>query len=149
MFIHFWKRDRDRDRAWVGEGQRDRRRQNLKQAPGSELSAQNLMRVSNPQPWDHDLSRSWTLNRQATQAPQFRFLLSRHLKTKPCLYYPVLNPLPHCWVFVTVVLTPTDKLIDYKELDHNIMNAEKSFDLLFPNWRPRKSGGIIQSKSEG
>lgn len=41
-----------------------------------------------------------------------------------------------------------NKLIDYKELDHKIMNAEKSFDLLFPNKIPRKSDGVIQFKSE-
>ena len=38
---------RDRDRMWVGEGQRDRETQNLKQAPGSELSAQSPTRGSN------------------------------------------------------------------------------------------------------
>ena len=38
MFIYFW--ERDRDRAQVGEGKRERETQNLKQAAGSELSAQ-------------------------------------------------------------------------------------------------------------
>ena len=37
MFIF----ETERDRAWVGEGQRERETQNLKQAPGSELSAQS------------------------------------------------------------------------------------------------------------
>ena len=32
-----------RQRALVGDGQRERETQNLKQAPGSELSAQSLM----------------------------------------------------------------------------------------------------------
>ena len=41
-----------RDRAWVGEGQRGR--QNPKQAPGSELAAQNPMRGSNSR-----AMRSW------------------------------------------------------------------------------------------
>ena len=41
-----FERERERDRAPAGEGQREREReketQNLKQAPGSELSAQSL-----------------------------------------------------------------------------------------------------------
>lgn len=35
----------------------------------------------------------------------------------------------------------------YGELVHTIMEAEKSHDLL-ASWRPRKAGGVIQSKSE-
>ena len=46
MFIHFL---RERDRVQVGEGQGERGTQNLKQAPGSKLSAQSLMWVSNSQ----------------------------------------------------------------------------------------------------
>ena len=37
MFIF----ERDRDRVQAGEGQRERKTQNPKQAPGSELSAQS------------------------------------------------------------------------------------------------------------
>ena len=37
-----------RDRVRMGEGQRERETQNLKQAPGSELRAQSLTRGSNP-----------------------------------------------------------------------------------------------------
>ena len=44
----------ERNRAWAGEGQRERETQNLKQAPGSELSAQSLTRGSNSQ-----TVRSW------------------------------------------------------------------------------------------
>ena len=58
VYFHFW----ERDRAWVGEGQRERETQNLKQAPGSELSAQSPTQGSNSRTWDHDLSRSLTLN---------------------------------------------------------------------------------------
>ena len=36
------KRERERDREEVGKGQRKRETQNLKQAPGSEPSAQSL-----------------------------------------------------------------------------------------------------------
>ena len=39
---------RERERESMGEGQRERETQNLKQAPGSELSAQSLTRGSNP-----------------------------------------------------------------------------------------------------
>ena len=48
MFIYFW--ERERDRMWTGEVQREET-QNLKQAPGSGLSAQNLTWGSN----------SWTM----------------------------------------------------------------------------------------
>ena len=53
----------ERDRAWTGEGQRERETQNRKQAPGSEASAQSLTRGSNSRS-----ARSWpgwsrTLNR--------------------------------------------------------------------------------------
>ena len=37
----------ERDRAWTGEGQRERETQNRKQAPGSKPSAQSLTRGSN------------------------------------------------------------------------------------------------------
>ena len=45
---------RDRDRARAGEGQKERETQNLKQAPGSELSAQNRTWGSNSR-----TMRSW------------------------------------------------------------------------------------------
>ena len=53
----------ERDRAWTGEGQRERETQNRKQAPGSEPSAQSSTRGSNSR-----TVRSWpgwsrTLNR--------------------------------------------------------------------------------------
>ena len=44
MFIYF-----ERDTAQSGEGQRERETQNLKQAPDSEVSAQNLTLGSNSQ----------------------------------------------------------------------------------------------------
>ena len=59
MFIYFW--ERDRVRAW--EEQRERETQNLKQAPGSELSAHSPRQGSNSwTEWHHDLSRSQMLN---------------------------------------------------------------------------------------
>ena len=44
----------ERNRAWVGEGQRERETQNPKQAPSSELPAQSPMRSSSSQ-----TARSW------------------------------------------------------------------------------------------
>ena len=40
---------RERERASEGGAERERDTQNLKQAPGSELSAQSLMQGSNPE----------------------------------------------------------------------------------------------------
>ena len=48
MFLFFIYLFRDRNRARVGEGQRESETQNLKQAPGSELSAQSPAWGSNP-----------------------------------------------------------------------------------------------------
>ena len=47
MFI--FERERDTDRAWAGEEQREKETQNPKQAPVSELSAQSPMWGSNSQ----------------------------------------------------------------------------------------------------
>ena len=51
IFIFFnafiLEREREGDRVQVGEGQRERETQNLKQAPGSELLAQSLTWGSN------------------------------------------------------------------------------------------------------
>ena len=60
MFIYYFERDRERDRERERERERERGstsmngggaergRQNLKQAPGAELSAQSPTRSSNP-----------------------------------------------------------------------------------------------------
>ena len=53
----------ERDRAWMGEGQRERETQNRRQAPGSEPSAQSLMRGSNSWTVRSWPERSRTLNR--------------------------------------------------------------------------------------
>ena len=45
----FFERERERDRARVGEGQDERETQTLKQAPGSELSAQSPTQGLNSQ----------------------------------------------------------------------------------------------------
>ena len=49
MFIIFEKeREGERDREQAGKGKTERETQNQKQAPGSELLAQSMMRGSNP-----------------------------------------------------------------------------------------------------
>ena len=53
LLIYF---EGERDRVWVGEGQRERVTQNLKQASGSKLSAQSPTCGSNSQ-----TTRSWPL----------------------------------------------------------------------------------------
>ena len=59
MFIYFW----ETERARAGEGKRETETQILKQAPGSELSAQSPTWAWTHEPWDHDPSQSRTLNR--------------------------------------------------------------------------------------
>lgn len=39
-------------------------------------------------------------------------------------------------------------MIYFEELVHSIMVTEKSHDLPFANWKPRKADGVIQSESE-
>ena len=69
MFIYFDReRERERERAWVGEGQREGETQNLKEAPGSELSAQSPMWGLNSR-----TVRSWPelkLDSQPTEPPR-------------------------------------------------------------------------------
>ena len=61
MFLFIF--ETERDRAWAGEGQRDRETQNPKQAPGSKLSAQSPTQGQTHKLGDHDLSWSQTFNR--------------------------------------------------------------------------------------
>ena len=49
IYLFLRERKRKRERERVGEGQRKRETQNLKEAPGSEPSAQSLMWGWNPQ----------------------------------------------------------------------------------------------------
>ena len=73
-FIYYWQIERDR--AWAWEGQRERETQNLKQAPGSELSAQSLT-----QGWKSQTVWSWPElkpDAQPTEPP-------RHLPPPPFL----------------------------------------------------------------
>ena len=65
----------------AGEGQRERETQNLKQAPGSELSTQSPMWGLNP--GDHDVNRSQTFNQLSHPgAPPFVFNIYLFLRDK-------------------------------------------------------------------
>ena len=63
IFIFEREREREREREMqnVSRGGAKRGRQNQKQAPGPELSAQSLMWGSNSRVWDHDMSQNQTL----------------------------------------------------------------------------------------
>ena len=61
--IYLFLREQERERSWVGEGQGQRQRQRIRsglQALNCQHRAQCWART--PQPWNHDLSPSWTLN---------------------------------------------------------------------------------------
>ena len=58
MFIYFWERERGRGRDRGGH-----RIWNRLQAPSCQHRARYGARTHGP--WDHDLRRSWTLNRQS------------------------------------------------------------------------------------
>ena len=53
LCVFIFERERVRDRVWARERPRERETQNLKQAPGSELSAQGPTWGSNPQTVSH------------------------------------------------------------------------------------------------
>ena len=68
MFTYFWERETERQHEWKRSRARGRHRiQSRVQA----LSCQHRARCEawTHKPWDHDLSRSRTLNRLATQVP--------------------------------------------------------------------------------
>ena len=72
MFLFIF--ETERDRAWAGEGQREGETQNLKWAPGCELSAQSPSRGSNSRS-----VRSWPelkLDAQPTEPPRHPIILN-------------------------------------------------------------------------
>ena len=60
-FIYLFLMEREREHGRGRERERERERENLKQAPHHHLGAQ--CGAGTHEPWDHDLSQSWTLNR--------------------------------------------------------------------------------------
>ena len=86
MFTYFYFWERDRDRAWVEEGQREREAQNLKQPPGSEVSAQSPTPGSNPR-----AVRSWPEPKWVVQltepprCPYVFFFFKKKVYCRKCL----------------------------------------------------------------
>ena len=61
MFVYFW--ERETDKVWAGEDQRERERDRIQsrlQVPSYEHRAG--CGAQTHEPWDHDLSQSWTCN---------------------------------------------------------------------------------------
>ena len=91
FFLCLFIFERQQDRVWAGEGQRERETQNPKQAPSSELSAQpnTGLELTN---WDHDLSRRRTLNQLSHPgAPDclLRWVIFMYAKVWDSLFYVV------------------------------------------------------------
>ena len=73
MFLFIFEREIQRDRAWAGEGQRDRDRiWSTLWAPSCQHRAP--CGAWTCEQWNHDLSRSQMLNQLATQAPIICFV---------------------------------------------------------------------------
>ena len=74
-FIYFWERERNRVQAGVGQRKRGGHRIGSRlRAPSCQPRARHGARTH--EPWDHDLSRSRTLNRLSPPgAPNYGFLL--------------------------------------------------------------------------
>ena len=82
MFVYFWERERESDKS-VSEGGEEREGDtDPKQAPDSELSAQSPTWGSNPVTWDHDLTRSQTLNQLSHPGILFDTVLTHGYKFK-------------------------------------------------------------------
>ena len=58
--VYFWERERKRERVHMVERQRMRETENLKQSLCCHHKA--WLGTQTHQPWDHDMSRSWTFN---------------------------------------------------------------------------------------
>ena len=83
-----------RERAWAGEGKRERETQNPKQTPAFELSVQSPMQDSNPQTMRSWPEPSQSLNRLSpTQVPLYIFLIgSTNLKIEPLISTTIPEP---------------------------------------------------------
>ena len=72
-------RERESEWARAGEGQRERKTQNLKQAPGSRCQHRARCGVWSHKPRDHDLSWSWILNQVSHPGtPHFTQSFKKH-----------------------------------------------------------------------
>lgn len=52
-------------------------------------------------------------------------------------------------MYIIYTITYIIIYVYYEELAHANLKTEKSHNLLSASWRPRTSGGIIQSEPEG
>ena len=105
FFINFLKififeRETERDREWVGEGQRKRPRHrmwNRLRGLSCQQRAQN--RAGTQELWDHDLGRSLTLN-WAIEAPWEKvcFKVKVVLLVNSNLYFPLVNLREKCLI---------------------------------------------------
>ena len=123
-----------RDRAWAGEGQREREPQNPKQAPGSELSAQSPTQGSH-RPRDHDLSRSWTLNRLSHPGTPYSRVISDF---QPWSGLDIEHaPLVSFWQY-SLLVTQTCYLTVYFYYSHDIVisKAQSLIFYLYFNLKP-------------
>ena len=121
MFIHFWERERDRERGTererTGEGQRERETQNLKQVPGSELSAQRPMWGSNSQTEIMTWAKSDAPPTEPPRCPLF-FTFQEQISLSPSLAFPAFPLLmPHLLllhstfhVITSILILPSDLL---------------------------------------
>ena len=88
--MYYW--ETERDRAWAWEGQREEETQNLKQAPGSQCSAQSPTLDSNPQ-----TVKSWPelkSDAQPTEPPRrpmMMILLTPHHLWGPCVKHTLVH----------------------------------------------------------
>ena len=87
-----------RDREWMGEGQRERETQNMKQAPGSEMSAQSPTWGSNSQTEIMTWAEVGCLTSWATQAPLYCFLKWNFVRShfRNCAVFRI-NYIIQCW----------------------------------------------------
>ena len=134
MFIYFWEREREKERETEherGGAEKERETQNPKRAPGSELSAEGLMRGSNPQ-----TMRSWPepkSNAQPAEPPRHPSLsvswldpgnlLVHHPSVKPS-FPPLLSQFVSFSVFVSNISTLVSVTFASKDWKVNKMPGE-------------------------
>ena len=87
----------ERESMQAGEGQRERGRHRTPSRLQA-LSYQHKARCGawTHKPWDHDLSRSQTLNQLTTQAPQFSSILSSVFPLPPLHLLSLSSEVTHC-----------------------------------------------------
>ena len=129
MFLFIF--ETERDRAWAGEGQKEAKTPNMKQAPGSELSAQNPMWGSNSR-----TVRSWPelkSDAQLTEPPRcpksvenFKLTINKQLDI-----YRVRRTISNiCIIHTLFKHTRTFTQVDYKLVHEIKTNNYKDFEVI-------------------